>query len=221
MKEEKKEIQCILFSDKKYPKLLRQLPDPPPQLYYRGDLEILNNICLAVVGSRKYSEIGKRSCQKIVGPLAKNGIVIISGLAIGIDSIAHQTTLENGGKTVAVLGTGLNDNVIYPKQNIHLLEKIIDNGGLVLTEYPPESRATRYSFPQRNRIIAGLSIGTLVVEADIKSGSLITASCALDYNRDVFAVPYEITQKQGTNELLKNGAYLVNSSEDITNILIK
>lgn len=210
------QIKTISFRDEKYPDLLRQMPDPPTKLYYRGNLDILKQPTLAVVGSRKYSQTGKISCQQIVGPLAKKGAVIVSGLAIGIDAIAHETALANQGLTVAVLGTGLNDNVFYPKQNKKLAQMILERGGLILSEYPPDYEANKQSFPKRNRIVAGLSLGVLIVEADIRSGSLITARCALDYNRDVFAIPYSINHdKQGTNELIKRGAYLINSSDDI------
>lgn len=215
------DIKKISLGNKDYPYLLSEITDPPRYFYYRGDIGILKNPTLAVVGSRKFSNYGKLATQKIVTPLAQNGVTIISGLAMGIDGIAHSTTLECGGKTVAVLGTGIDDRTIYPSCHYNLAQKILADGGLLLSEYEAGTRPTQYSFPKRNRIIAGLSLGTLVIEAAKKSGSLITASCALDYNRDVFAVPHPFNSQTaaGANNLIRYGATLVDCADDIFNQL--
>ena len=215
------DIKKVFLGNKNYPHLLSEITDPPRYFYYRGDIGILKNPTLAVVGSRKFSNYGKLAAQKIVTPLAQNGVTVISGLAMGIDGIAHSTTLECGGKTVAVLGTGIDDRTIYPSCHYNLAQKILADGGLLLSEYEAGTRPTQYSFPKRNRIIAGLSLGTLVIEAAKKSGSLITASCALDYNRDVFAVPHPFNSQTaaGANNLIRYGATLVDCADDIFNQL--
>jgi len=214
-------IKVVSVNEEYYPKLLAEITDPPHTLFYRGDLSIKNQPTLAVVGSRRYTDYGKRACEQIIGPLAQQGMIIVSGLALGIDGISHQCTLNNQGKTIAVLGSGIDAYTIYPASHKQLAEKIITAGGAVISEYPPGFKPTKYTFPARNRIIAGLSLGTLVVEAAQISGTLITAQCALDYNREVFAVPHAITSITGvgTNNLIKMGAKLVNSAEDITDAL--
>ncbi len=214
-------IKTTALGQADYPKLLAKIYDPPKVLYYRGDLSICDQPTLAVVGSRKFSPYGQQACQHIVGPLARQGMVIVSGLALGIDGISHQTALDNQGKTIAVLGSGVDDNSIFPVTNRHLARKIIENKNLIISEFPCGFRPTSYSFPTRNRIIAGLSLGTLIIEAAEKSGALITASCALDYNREVFAVPNPIFSptSAGVNNLIKNGAFPVTLPADITKIL--
>jgi len=201
--------------DKNYPKLLAQISDPPKKLYYRGNLDLANQLSLAVVGSRKYSNYGKLACETIVGPISSLGVVIVSGLALGIDGIAHGVTLNNNGKTIAVLGSGIDCLTPYSHQN--LAQEILNSGGLIVSEYPDGTTPTRYTFPMRNRIIAGLTVGCLVIEAAKKSGALITANCALDYNREVFAVPHPITSitGRGTNNLIKKGAQLVDEYQTI------
>ncbi|MFH1789854.1 MAG: DNA-processing protein DprA [bacterium] len=214
-------IEMIMLNDKRYPKLLRQINDPPARLYFRGNIEICNYPSVAVVGSRKYSPYGKQSCELITSNLASANIVIVSGLALGIDGIAHQSALNKNGLTVAVLGTGIDDDTIYPASNFQLAKNILKNNGLIISECAPGEKPTKYCFPKRNRIIAGLSLGTLVIEAATRSGALITARCALDYNRDVFAVPHQITSPagKGANNLIKQGARLVEDADDIIECL--
>src|SRR3989344_309421 len=208
----------IKLGGKDYPKLLVQIPDPPQQLYCRGNLELLNSECFAVVGTRKLTSYGKEATQKIVIGLVQTGFTIVSGLAMGIDAVAHQTALDTGGKTIAILGGGTDDRSIGPQINFRLAINILKSDGLIISEYPEGFHANEKTFPQRNRIISGLSRGTLVIEADEKSGALITAHCALDQNRDVFAVPGSIfsSKSLGTNTLIKKGAKLVVSAQDIT-----
>lgn len=214
-------ITTISLGDFNYPKLLAEIPDPPFTLFVRGRLPDDQLPMLGVVGARKFSEYGKLACRQIVQPLARQGMIIVSGLAIGIDGIAHEATLDAGGTTVAVLGSGVNRSNVYPAMHQPLAEKIIAQGGAIISEYPPGFEPTQYSFPARNRIIAGLSLGTLIIEAAEESGTLITANCALDYNREVFAIPHNITSITGAgcNHLIKQGAKLVTTPEDITETL--
>lgn len=217
---QKMEKEVILMIDKnsdKYPAILKQIPQPPHALYIRGELPTETEFCLAVVGPRKYSSYGKQACEKIVSELAANGVVIISGLALGIDAIAHQTAVDNGAKTIAVLGTGIDDKTIYPAQNLNLAKNILKNGGAIISEFAPETPGMPYHFPMRNRIVSGLSQGVIVIEAGERSGSLITASHALDQNREVFAVPGQIFSENslGVNNLIKQGAKIVTSANDI------
>lgn len=204
-----------------FPKPLLEIPQPPKNLYIRGTIPDSRMVYLAVVGSRKYTSYGKDICQKLIRGLKNYPIVIVSGLAIGIDSIAHKTALEVGLPTIAFPGSGLDDNVLFPKNNINLAEEIVNNGGCLISEFEPNFVATTYSFPQRNRLMAGISRAVLVVEAEEKSGSLITARMALDYNRDVLAVPGSAfsSNSNGTNWLIKQGATPVINSEDILEAL--
>ncbi|OGH92948.1 MAG: DNA protecting protein DprA [Candidatus Magasanikbacteria bacterium RIFOXYD2_FULL_39_9] len=213
----KENIHTISINEPGYPRLLKEINDPPHTLFIRGILPPDESPTLGVVGTRKFTAYGKLACQEIVGPLAKQGVVIVSGLALGIDGIAHQTTLDNSGTTIAVLGGGVDKKTIAPPSHNNLAEKIIANGGAVVSEYPPGFAPTAYSFPARNRIIAGLSLGTLIIEAAEISGALITTRCALDYNREVFAVPHPINSPTGIgpNNLIKMGARLVAESKDI------
>lgn len=211
-------IQKITINDKVYPKLLKEISDPPETLYYRGDISVLNNApTISVVGTRRCSEYGISSVATIVNELAKVNFLIISGMAKGIDTYAHKAALENGVKTIAVLGSGIDDNSIYPQRNVGLAHKIIESGGLIISEYEPGTPAMPFRFPERNRIVAGLSKATLVIEAPLKSGSMITARLALDYNRDVFAVPGSIFSKlsEGSNKLISMGAKCTVSANDI------
>lgn len=218
---EKESIETVSIHEPNYPKLLKEINDPPHTLFIRGQLPTTASPTLGVVGTRKFTAYGKRACEDIVGPLAKQGFVVISGLALGIDGIAHQTTLDSGGTTIAVLGTGINKSNIYPSFHQPLSEKIIASGGAIISEYPPGFEPTKYSFPARNRIIAGMSMGTLVIEAPETSGALITARCALDYNREVFAIPHSIHSPTGIgpNNLIKMGAKLITNSQDIIEAL--
>ena len=207
----------VLHSDK-FPSLLREINDPPKKLYLEGTLpDEAEYTYLAVIGSRKFSSYGKEACEKLLAGLAGHPIAIVSGLALGMDAIAHKAALKAGLPTIAVPGSGLDRSVLYPSSNRRLAEEIVDAGGALLSEFEPTFRATLYSFPQRNRIVAGMSKATLVVEAAEKSGALITARLALDYNRDVLVVPGSIFSPtaKGTNKLIRNGAMPVTSSDDI------
>lgn len=212
---EKQRIKFVTIFDDNYPKLLKEIFSPPVVLYYKGDINILNEQTLAVVGSRKFTTYGKNATEKIVSGLAETGYVIVSGMALGIDTFAHETTLRNAGKTVAVLGCGL-DNP-YPATNANLFKRIIESGGVVVSEYMPGKPPLRQHFPARNRIISGISRGILIVEANIKSGALITARDAMEQNRDVFAIPGPIfgESSSGTNKLLKMGANPITEADDI------
>lgn len=213
----KEGISVISINNPDYPALLKEINDPPFALFIRGKLPNPNSPTLGVVGTRKFTPYGKLACQEIVAPLVNQGIVIVSGLAFGIDAIAHQTTLDNKGVTIAVLGGGVDKKTIAPSSHLQLAEQIIASGGAVISEYPIGFAPTPYSFPARNRIIAGLSLGTLVIEAPETSGALITARCALDYNREVFAIPHSLNSPTGVgpNNLIKMGAKLVTDSSDI------
>jgi DNA processing protein len=200
------------------PASLREIPEPPKKLWLEGPLpDPDEKIYLAFVGSRKFSSYGRDACREIIAGLAGYPFVIVSGLAIGIDTIAHRAAIEAKLPTVAVPGSGLDRKVLYPSQNRTLAQEILDAGGALLSEYEPTYRATIYSFPKRNRIMAGLCRGTVIVEATEKSGTLITARLALDYNRDVFAIPGSIFSEGsiGTNRLISQGATPVTSAADI------
>ncbi len=205
-----------------FPPLLKEIPDAPKFLYIEGELpDPLEHTYLAVVGSRKYSRYGEDVCGKLIEGLRGHSIVIVSGLALGIDSIAHEAALEANLKTTAIPGSGLDDAVLYPASNKKLAKKILDQGGALLSEFEPNFRATPYAFPQRNRIMAGISKAVLVIEAEKKSGTLITARLALNYNRDVLAVPGSIFSKtsEGPHQLIKNGATPVTESKEILEAL--
>ncbi len=210
---EKKEFFLLTVDDPEYPEVLDEIFDPPYVLYGAGRPEVLEEACLAIVGARRPTPYGKAVAEKLSADLAATGLVIVSGLARGIDSIAHWGALESG-KTVAVLGSGLDD--IYPRENKGLFRKIAERGA-VITEFPPGMPPLGFHFPLRNRIISGLSLATLVVEATRQSGSLITACLALEQNRDVMAVPGNLTSdlSRGTNWLLRSGAKLVETWEDV------
>jgi len=212
MNENQKELPPSAF-----PALLGEMADPPKQLFVRGTLPPEGTPLLTVVGSRKYSAYGKAACEKIIGELAGSGIGIVSGLALGIVSIAHHAALAAKLPTIAVPGSGLATQVLYPASNRGLAERIVRNGGALLSEFEPNFRATVWSFPQRNRIMAALSPATLIIEAGERSGTLITARLALEYNRDVYAVPGSIFSNgsHGTNDLIRNGALPVSSGADI------
>ncbi len=207
-------IEYVTRADPLFPTALTQSEvDPPFALFYRGNLDIARNPCIAVVGTRHATQYGKYVTSTIVGELSEK-FTVVSGLATGIDGYAHAAALAGGGNTVAVLGSGLFNP--SPASNLKLFDEICDKGAVV-SEYPPDVHATEYTFPQRNRIISGLSRGVLVVEAASKSGSLITANCALEQGRDVFAVPGDIDKLRsvGTNNLIKQGALAVTCAQDI------
>ena len=209
----------VNFEEENFPKLLSQIHNPPKRLYCRGNISLLNSSCLAVVGTRKLTSYGREIAQQIVRDLANNGFTIVSGLALGIDAVVHQATIDYGGKTIAVLGGGVGDKNIGPKTNFPLAQNILKNDGLLISEYSDEESIQAFNFAVRDRIISGLSLGVLVVEADEKSGALITANCALDQNRDVFAVPGSVMSPKsaGPNTLIQSGAKLVMNAYDIIN----
>lgn len=210
---EKHGVNIVCWDEPLYPPNLRHISNPPYTLYYQGDLEITRLPCLAIVGSRTATNYGRITAYKLAHELAASGMVIVSGLARGIDSEAHRGALQ-GGKTIAVLGCGL--DIIYPRENKNLYKEII-NSGVVISEFPLKTRPEPSNFPMRNRIISGLSKGVVVVEAKEKSGALITADYALEQGRDVFAVPGPINSKTsvGPNNLIKQGAKLITGIEDI------
>jgi len=205
----------IIFTDENYPKLLKEIASPPPVLFYKGNLEIIDgNKSISMVGSRKSSAYGYNIAFSFASQLSNFNITVVSGLAAGIDGASHRGALEGNGNTVAVLGCGIDK--IYPASNRDLFKEI-SNKGCILSEYLPGTPPLKHNFPRRNRIIAGLSKAVLVVEATKRSGSLITARYALDNGRDVFAIPGDIRRKNssGTNWLIQNGAKLITSIEDI------
>jgi len=200
----------------KFPPQFLEIPEPPTQLYIQGSLPE-DHIFLCVVGSRKYSQYGKEACQRIIAGLRGHKITIVSGLALGIDAVAHQAALDAGLNTIAVPGSGLNPDVLYPSTNTNLAKRILKSGGALLSEFEPDFKATIWSFPKRNRIMAGLSQAVLIIEAEEKSGTLITARMALDYNKDVFVIPGSIFSQnsKGTNKLIKRGAMPISSSDEL------
>jgi len=207
--------KVITIVDEDYPSVLKTIKDPPIVLYTLGYIDLLNDYpLLSVIGTRNPSNKGREKVKTIVGPIIQNEWTIVSGMALGIDSYAHELALELHGKTIAVLGSGFEH--IYPKRNIDLFQSM-SKQGLLITEYPPHIKPARYHFPERNRIISGLSFGTLVIEATIKSGTLITVDQALDQGREVYVVPDSplVRQAEGCNKLIQDGATLALTSEDI------
>ncbi|MEK7494268.1 MAG: DNA-processing protein DprA [Patescibacteria group bacterium] len=214
---ERYDINLFSCIDPLYPALLKEIPDAPAVLYSRGSYDWSRpKPMIALVGSRKYTPYGEQAAQKLSEELSRAGVIVVSGLAFGIDSVAHIGALDGGNDTLAVLGGGIDDKTIAPQTHLNLAKRILSQGALV-SEYPMETPPTKWSFPQRNRIIAGMTLGTVVIEAAEQSGSLITARLALDYNREVFAVPGSIFSpvSTGTNQLIKNGAKIVRSVSDI------
>ena len=211
----KYKIIKINNSSRFYPYKLKNISCPPKELYCLGNLNLLNCKSIAIIGSRNYSNYGKRAAKEFSYNLAKEGICIISGMARGIDSFAHEAAVNAKGKTIAVLGSGL--DVIYPKENKTLYEDIIRNNGLIISEFPLGTPPIKQNFPARNRIISGLSDGVLVIEARKNSGTNITVDFALEQGRDVFVIPGNIYSKtcDGTNFLIKEGAIPVTDYKDI------
>lgn len=201
-----------------FPALLKEIPQPPEQLYVRGTLPDPSQFYyLAVVGSRKYTNYGREATERIIAGLAGYPICIVSGLAMGIDGIAHRAALDAGLPTLAIPGSGLNDRVLYPRTHHRLAHEILESGGALLSEYEPELEAAPWTFPQRNRIMAGISSGVLIIEAEELSGTLITARLALDYNRNIYVVPGSIfsASSKGTNGLIRRGATPITSSHEL------
>lgn len=208
----------VTYKSSKYPELLKTIDLPPIGFYVLGELPDNTLPKVAVVGSRRCTEYGSSCCYNISKELAKRDVVIVSGMATGIDSMAHKGAIDAGGKTIAVVGTGI--DVCYPQNNRDLMKSITQNG-CVISEFPLGTKPNSYNFPQRNRIISGLSKTVAVIEAAGKSGTLITANFALDYGRDVFALPGNITSKfsEGTNNLIKEGAFPLTGYKDILDVL--
>ncbi len=207
-------IQFVHRGQPEYPELLKQIPDAPIGIFYLGTLPTLE-YRIAVVGTRRPSQYGLQVTRSVVHAIAERNIVIISGLAMGIDGTAHRETLRAGGITVAVIASGLDS--VYPRFHTGLVKEVVKSGGAIISEFPPGTEALRHHFPIRNRIIAGLAHGVLVTEAPVKSGALLTATLGLEYNRDIFAVPGPVTMETcaGTNNLIRSGANLVASAQDI------
>jgi len=206
--------KVITIQDESYPVNLNAIYDPPQILYVKGDLLPTDSLAVSVVGTRSASSYGKMVAEQISNHLAARGVTVVSGMAYGIDAAAHKGSLDAGGRTIAVMGNGL--DIVYPARNVRLLEKIISSGAAI-SEFPMGTPPLKNNFPRRNRVISGLSLGTLVVEAPKRSGALITAYHALDQGREVFAVPGQILSEMsgGTHDLIKQGAKLVESVEDI------
>lgn len=212
----KSDVAVLSLEDDAYPRLLRETADPPVFFSYRGNLSILDHPCVAVVGTREMSPYGKRLTEWIVPPLIRAGCTTVSGLAYGIDAVVARSTIDADGRTVAVLGSGL--GAIYPKEHDRLADAIVESGGLLLSEYPFSEGALQQSFPARNRIVAGLSLATVVIEAPAQSGALITARLALEENRDVFACPGQLfdANVEGCHRLIAEGqAQLLRAPEDV------
>ncbi|OGZ64107.1 MAG: DNA protecting protein DprA [Candidatus Staskawiczbacteria bacterium RIFCSPLOWO2_01_FULL_40_39] len=214
------EIKIIKKDDKNYPASLKKIPDAPKALYYRGNF-IANEACVGIVGTRRPSPYGQQATISIAKGLVDSNITIVSGMAPGIDTFAHRTCVENGKRTVAVLGSGLDEESIYPQSNMQLSRDIIKHGGCLISELPPGTKGSKFTFPRRNRIISALSLGILVIEAKEKSGSLITANYAKQHKKKLFAMPGPIfsLNSKGPNGLIKNGATLVESANDILEAL--
>jgi len=205
----------INFENEKYPEKLKKIEKPPKQLYVLGDENILNEQCIAIIGSRICTPEGAKLAEKFARELSKSGICIVSGMAKGIDTAAHIGALKAGGKTIAVLGGGFNH--IFPEENKGLFLKIIENGGAVISEYRENTKPSQNGFVQRNRIVSGLSIGVLIIEAKYRSGTSITANFARSQGRKIFCIPHSLEQKEGigTNRQIKNGAKLVTTPQEI------
>ncbi|MFA5387584.1 MAG: DNA-processing protein DprA [Candidatus Paceibacterota bacterium] len=214
------DIKTVALDSCNYPSRLRLIKNPPKLLYYAGEMVAEEN-CLAIVGSRICSPYGKETALEMAKKAAQSSLTVVSGLAAGIDSMAHQAAVQAKKRTIAVLGGGLDFQSFYPKQNLRLAGQIIENGGVLISEYPPKTKPANYTFPQRNRIISGLSLGILVIEARIKSGALITADYAKKQNKKIFAVPGPIqsSSSRGCNLLIKKGARLTETIQDVLNEL--
>lgn len=205
----------ICFDDEKYPEKLKNIKNPPKQLYVLGDEKILNEPCIAIIGSRICTPEGEKLAEKFAKELSKSGICIVSGMAKGIDTAAHIGALKAGGKTIAVLGSGF--NYIFPEENKDLFQKIIENGGAVISECRENTKPSQNGFVQRNRIVSGLSMGVLIIEAKHRSGTSITANFARSQGRKIFCIPHSLEQKEGigTNRQIQNGAKLVTTPQEI------
>ena len=210
-------LKVIKIENEKYPRLLRKIENPPKQLYVEGDINLLQTNIISIIGSRVCSDNGKKLASKFAKDLVYQGLTIASGMAKGIDTVAHQATLQKNGKTIAILGSGFKH--IFPKENIELYQQIIKNGGLIVTEYPPEEKPKSQNFLERNRIVSGIALGILVIEAAYRSGTSVTAKLAQRQGRKIFSLPHEIGDMHGigTNKLIQKGAKLITEVEDIIN----
>ena len=208
-------VRMEALSGEALPERLRVIPDPPRRLYVRGAAEALAAPSVAIVGSRRATRAGRQFAETLAADLAAAGLVVVSGLAYGIDAAAHRGALAGGGRTVAVLGSGLDR--VYPRQHAALAAEIVDDGGAVVSEYPADRSPRKHQFPERNRLISGLGLGVVIVEATTKSGSLITARMAAEQGREVMAVPGPVTSplSGGCHRLLKSGAALIESADDV------
>ena len=214
----KENIHFLMYEDVLYPQRLKEIYLPPVVLFYKGRLELFNRLSIGIVGARNHTEYSKEALAYLLPDILERKVSIISGLARGVDSLAHQLTLDLNGETIAVIGNGI--NICYPKENQSLYDAI-GSKGLILSEYPLDSPPLKFHFPYRNRIIAGLSHGLCVIEARLHSGSLITANVALSENRQLFALPGNITSEysKGTNELITAGAFPIRNANDILDSL--
>jgi DNA processing protein len=209
------------LSKEKFPPQLMEIPQPPEDLWIMGELPKENLIYLCVVGSRKFTSYGREACEKIIAGLKGYPIAIVSGFAMGIDTIAHKKAMQVGLKTLVFPGSGLSDEAMYPKTNVRLIKEVLENGGCLISEFEPDFKATQWSFPMRNRLMAGMSKAVLIIEAEEKSGTLITARLATEYNRDLLVVPGSIfsPSSKGTNKLIRQGATPVTCAEDVLEAL--
>lgn len=208
-------MDILKKSDKKFPKRLLEIDNPPEQLYVKGNVELLNNEAIAIVGTRKCTKYGEKYAIQFAKELSKQGISIISGLATGIDTISHISSMTEKGKTIAVLGSGFNH--IYPEENQYLYQKILENEGCIITEYPPQTEKKKENFPYRNRIVSGLSMGILIIEARYYTGTSITARYAIKQHKPIFCIPHSLDEPTGytPNLFIKQGAQLVMKPKDI------
>jgi len=214
-------MEIAKLPKEKFPKALLEIPQPPKDLWIVGELPPADYAYLCIVGSRKFTTYGKDCCERIISGLKGYPIVIVSGLALGIDAIAHKCAVANGLRTLVLPGSGLSENAMYPKTNAILAREIVAKGGCLMSEFPPDFKATLWGFPMRNRLMAGISKAILVVEAEERSGTMITARLATEYNRDLLAVPGSIfsPNSKGTNKLIHRGATPITSSEDVLEAL--
>lgn len=212
-------IQKLLKN--KFPKALLEIPQPPETLWIIGELPPPELIYLCVVGSRKFTSYGREACEKIIAGLKGYPIVIVSGFAMGIDTIAHKKAMQVGLKTLVFPGSGLSEEAMYPKTNLRLMDEVVKNGGCLISEFEPDFKATQWSFPMRNRLMAGISKAVLIIEGEERSGTLITARLTTEYSRDLLVVPGSIfsPNSKGTNKLLRQGATPITCSEDVLEAL--
>lgn len=213
-----RDILVLTLLDDQYPRLLKEIDQAPPVIYVKGSLTPADEFAVAMVGTRRVTAYGQQVARDTSTYLAGHGLTIVSGMARGVDALAHQHALQAGGRTIAVLGCGV--DVVYPPEHRHLAEAIVENGALI-SDYPPGTQPEGINFPPRNRIISGLSLATIVVEAGERSGALITADFAVEQGRDVFAVPGNVFSpaSRGTNRLIQNGAYAMVSPQDVLDVL--